>query len=138
MQGVTITRPSRSPAVDPTSMVALTIDGGETPERRIERLISENPVVILSRSSCCMCHVMRRLLSTVGVHPTVVELDEGEIEAIGSGAPLDHVREWGTASQAQPAVFIGGTHVGGLESLMRLHLTGLLVPRLREAGAMWA
>ncbi|KAL6343299.1 hypothetical protein AAG906_022374 [Vitis piasezkii] len=29
-----------------------------------------------------MCHVMKRLLSTIGVHPTVIEPDDEEIGAL--------------------------------------------------------
>ncbi|KAF8393611.1 hypothetical protein HHK36_021855 [Tetracentron sinense] len=101
----------------------LTIDAGETVERRIERLISENPVIIFSRSSCYMCHVMRKLLTAIGVHPTVIELEEDEVGAL---AAQDSEGGGGGA----PAVFIGGSRVGGLESLMALHLSGNLVPRL--------
>ncbi|PKA58986.1 Glutaredoxin-C7 [Apostasia shenzhenica] len=101
----------------------LTIDGGESPEKRMERLITESPVVIFSRRSCCMCHVMKRLLATVGVHPTVIELDEAEAETTAAAVTL-------------PALFIGGAPVGGLEGLMALHLGGRLVPRLREVGAL--
>ncbi|XP_008782514.2 monothiol glutaredoxin-S2-like [Phoenix dactylifera] len=103
---------------------ALSIDGAEPPEKWIERLIGENPVVIFSRRGCCMCHVMKRLLATVGVHPTVIELDEAEEAAAAASAAV-----------GLPALFIGGSPVGGLEGLMRLHLSGLLVPRLQEVGA---
>ncbi|CAM8960589.1 unnamed protein product [Rhodiola kirilowii] len=89
---------------------------------RIQRLVTENPVVIFSRSSCCMCHVMKNLLASVGVHPTVIELDEVEIRGLkGDGAPV---------------LFVGGNRVGGLEGLVGLHLGGQLVPRLIEVGAL--
>ncbi|KAL8113517.1 glutaredoxin-C10-like [Apium graveolens] len=101
---------------------SLAIDVSESPEMRIERLISENPVVIFTRSSsCCMCHVMKQLLWKIGVHPTVIELEEDEISAAGENAP---------------ALFIGGTHVGGFESLVALHLGGHLVPKLIQIGAL--
>ncbi|XP_039143464.1 glutaredoxin-C7-like [Dioscorea cayenensis subsp. rotundata] len=103
----------------------LTIDGGESPEKRIERQIRENPVVIFSRRACCMCHVAKRLLTNVGVHPTVIELDDSEAVAV---VP--------SATTGSPAVFIGGVLVGGLEGLVALHLGGRLVPRLREVGAL--
>ncbi|KAK9131218.1 hypothetical protein Sjap_011705 [Stephania japonica] len=95
-------------------------------ERRVERVIRENPVVIFSTSSsCCMSHVMRRLLSTLGAHPTLVQLDHSDdirgALADGSGATVP-----------PPAVYIGGRRVGGLESLMALHLSGELTAMLRQ------
>ncbi|XP_021773357.1 glutaredoxin-C6-like [Chenopodium quinoa] len=106
----------------------LAIDVSESAEVRIQRLITENPVVIFSRPSCCMCHVMKNLLHTIGVHPTVIELDEVEIAAIPPNTGED--------SGEAPALFIGGTRVGGLESLVALHLSNKLVPLLVDAGAL--
>ncbi|OAY54116.1 glutaredoxin-C6 [Manihot esculenta] len=114
---------------------SLSFDAVESAETRIQRLISEHPVIIFSRSSCCMCHVMKKLLSTIGVHPTVIELDDHEISALPSPPPSDDVP---SPRNLAPAVFIGGTCVGGLESLVALHLSGHLVPKLVEVGALWA
>ncbi|KAL5202721.1 hypothetical protein ABZP36_013673 [Zizania latifolia] len=109
-------------------LLGLTFDppGGEAPAERIGRLVRESPVVIFARRGCCMCHVMRRLLAAVGAHATVIELDEAEEEAAASAA----------AAAAVPALFVGGAPVGGLDGLMGLHLSGRLVPRLREVGAL--
>lgn len=113
-----------SPTATTTSSATnLSIDAEETAEAKIQRLIAEHPVIIFSRSSCCMCHVMRKLLATIGVHPTVIELDDDEISAL--------------PPPAAPAVFIGGSCVGGLDSLFALHLSGDLVPKLVEVGALW-
>lgn len=73
-----------------------------------------------------MCHVMKRLLSTIGVHPTVIELEEDEIAALSDGG----------GASAAPALYIGGACVGGLESLVALHLSNNLVPKLVEVGAL--
>lgn len=106
---------------------------------RIQRLINENPVVIFSRSACCMCHVMRKLLATLGVHPTVIELDEDEIGALPAAPSPSEEEEVGENCSgykaAVPAAFIGGNRIGGLESLVGLHVSGLLVPKLVEVGA---
>ncbi|GMJ07616.1 hypothetical protein like AT4G33040 [Hibiscus trionum] len=111
---------------------SFSIDEEETAETRIRRLISEHPLIIFSRSSCCMCHVMKKLLSTIGVHPTVIELDDHEFASIPR--PSSH---GGLSSQnLSPAVFIGGTCVGGLESLVALHLSGHLIPKLVEVGVL--
>ncbi|KAF8724724.1 hypothetical protein HU200_020694 [Digitaria exilis] len=109
--------------------LGLTIDPAgdvEAPAERIGRLVRESPVVIFARRGCCMCHVMRRLLAAVGAHATVIELEEAAEEAAASAA----------AAAAVPALFVGGAPVGGLDGLMGLHLSGLLVPRLREVGAL--
>ncbi|GMG99117.1 hypothetical protein Nepgr_000957 [Nepenthes gracilis] len=121
----------------PANTSTLAIDVTESTEMRIQRLISENPVVIFARPSCCMCHVMKRLLSTIGVHPTVIELEEEEIAALPPPQRQDGYCEGGGATNTLPAAFIGGTRVGGLEGLVALHLSGQLVPKLVEIGALW-
>ncbi|CAL9102141.1 glutaredoxin subgroup III [Musa troglodytarum] len=97
---------------------ALTIDVDEAPERRMERMIRESPVVVFTRRGCYTCDVILRLLAVVGAHATVIVLEDGE-----------------AGPAALPALFIGGAAVGGFEGLVALHLGGRLVPRLREAGA---
>ncbi|XP_027333285.1 glutaredoxin-C6-like [Abrus precatorius] len=106
-----------------SSSSSLSIDVDESAEARIQRLISEHPVIIFTRSSCCMCHVMKKLLATIGVNPTVIELEDHEIS--------DALRN------PTPAVFIGGSFIGGLESLVALHVSGHLVPKLVQVGALW-
>ncbi|PSS01255.1 Glutaredoxin-C6 like [Actinidia chinensis var. chinensis] len=135
MQGVRRCRPLSEGGIrlelSPTTS-PLAIDVEETTETRIQRLISENPVVIFSRSSCCMCHVMKHLLTSINVHPTVIQLDDHEIPALTAAG------DGGVSSvgDSAPAVFIGGERVGGPESLVALHLSGHLVPKLIEAGAL--
>uniref|UniRef100_A0A7C8Z9B1 Glutaredoxin domain-containing protein n=1 Tax=Opuntia streptacantha TaxID=393608 RepID=A0A7C8Z9B1_OPUST len=120
MQGIQL--PVRLELVTAANTSPLAIDVTESAEVRIQRLISENPVVIFTRPSCFMCHVMKNLLLTIGVHPTVIELDDDEISAVPSAT--------------NPALFLGGDHVGGLESIVGLHLAGHLVPKLIAAGAL--
>jgi glutaredoxin 3 len=108
----------------------LTIDPAEeaeAPAERVSRLVLEGPVVIFARRGCYMAHVMKRLLAAVGAHATVIELDAGAEELAAAAEASGH--------GAVPALFVGGAPVGGLEGLMGLHLSGRLVPRLREAGA---
>ncbi|XP_061374964.1 glutaredoxin-C6-like [Gastrolobium bilobum] len=121
----TMTNPSPSSS---SSCSSLSMDLDESTETRIQRLISEHPVIIFTRSSCCMCHVMKKLLATIGVHPTVIELDDHEIAALPSSSE---------DNTPPPAAFIGGTCIGGLESLVALHVSGHLIPKLVEVGALW-
>lgn len=109
----------------------------------IRSLVSDNPVLVLSRRGCCMCHVVRRLLLGLGVNPAVCEVDEDREEKAVmeelTGAPArPDGRSASAAPPAQfPAVFIGGRYMGGLDRLMAAHISGELVPILKEAGALW-
>ncbi|XP_030448590.1 glutaredoxin-C10-like [Syzygium oleosum] len=124
LSAATATATTTSSASASASTASLSIDEAEPAEARIQRLISEHPVIIFSRSSCCMCHVMKKLLGTIGVHPTVIELDDDEICSLGDGA-------------STPSAFIGGSPVGGLDSLFALHLSGRLIPMLVAVGALY-
>jgi len=107
----------------------------ESPADKIRRLTTENAVLIFSMTSCCMCHVVKRLLCSLGVHPAVCELDEEE-----EGAEIDKILRAlvGSAQKSSvPAVFIGGNLIGGLDRVMAMHIEGDLVPKLKEAKALW-
>ncbi|KAJ7948375.1 Glutaredoxin [Quillaja saponaria] len=73
-------------------------------------MVSENPVIVFARKGCCMSHVVKRLLLGLGVNPAVYEIDEKDE---------------------------GGRLFGGLDRLMATHISGELVPILKEAGALW-
>ncbi|KAK8915923.1 Glutaredoxin-C1 [Platanthera zijinensis] len=100
---------------------------------RVRKLGSLRAVVIFSASSCCMCHTVKSLLHDLGVSPSVYELDEeprGKEMEKALAKLLDR-------SPPVPAVFIGGKLIGSTDIIMSLHLSGKLVPLLREAGALW-
>ncbi|KAK9267657.1 hypothetical protein L1049_010088 [Liquidambar formosana] len=107
--------------------------------KSVKNLVSENAVIVFGRRGCCMCHVVKRLLQGLGVNPTVFEVDEEE-----EGAVVDEllkimgVEEGKKDSRPQfPAVFVGGKLFGGLDRVMSTHISGELVPILKEAGALW-
>ncbi|KAL4372278.1 hypothetical protein AHAS_Ahas06G0249800 [Arachis hypogaea] len=79
---------------------------------------------------------MKKLLATIGVNPTVIELDDHEIAALPSSSE-DGPGAASNLRNRTPAVFIGGACVGGLESLVALHVSGHLVPKLVQVGALW-
>ncbi|XP_010919211.1 monothiol glutaredoxin-S9 [Elaeis guineensis] len=127
------------PSLDGPSTSSSSSDGGGG----LRRLVAENPVLVVGRQGCCLCHVVKRLLHGLGVNPTVCEVAEDAKSAL-----LEELAEIATAGgggggggvQQQvlcPAVFIGGRLVGGLDRLMAVHISGDLVPILKEAGALW-
>ncbi|KAL5167575.1 Glutaredoxin-C1 [Glycine soja] len=106
---------------------------------RVARLASQSAVVIFSVSSCCMCHAMKRLFCGMGVNPTVHELDQDpkgkdmesalmRLLGIGIGNGINS-----TASAAVPVVFIGGKLVGSMDRVLAFHISGTLVPLLKQA-----
>ncbi|KAF4355220.1 hypothetical protein CsatB_025963 [Cannabis sativa] len=99
---------------------------------RVTKMASEKPVVIFSRSTCCMCHTIKTLFCDFGVNPTVYELDE-----IPRGREIEQALTMLGCSPTVPAVFIGGQLVGGANEVMSLHLKRSLIPMLKSVGALW-
>ncbi|KAE8716978.1 Glutaredoxin-C9 [Hibiscus syriacus] len=97
----------------------------------MKKLVEENAVVVFGRRGCCMCHVVMRLLLGHGVNPVVLEVDEGKEEATA----VDELSRFGAVQL--PAVFVGGKLFGGLDRVMSTHISGELVPILKDAGALW-
>lgn len=111
----------------------------------ISNMVSENAVIVFAKRGCCMSHVVKRLLLGLGVNPCVYEVDEGDDEACvldelemivnnnnnNNNGSDDHQKV------QFPAVFIGGKLFGGLDRVMATHITGELIPVLKEAKALW-
>ncbi|KAH7686068.1 Glutaredoxin-like plant II protein [Dioscorea alata] len=119
----------------PTKDPVVAVDEGG-----VRGMVEGSAVVVVGRKGCCMSHVARRLLQGLGVNPTVCEIGEGSPEEI---VLMDEIAEMDggdariLAASMFPVVFIGGKLVGGLDRLMAVHISGELVPILKEAGALW-
>ncbi|XVF44336.1 hypothetical protein PTKIN_Ptkin02bG0112400 [Pterospermum kingtungense] len=100
-------------------------------------IVSENAVIVFARKGCCMSHVVRRLLLALGVNPAVYEI--GEEEEVGVLNELGMICKGDAKDKLLqlPAVFIGGRLFGGLDRVMATHISGELVPLLKDAGALW-
>ncbi|KAI3823761.1 hypothetical protein L1987_05202 [Smallanthus sonchifolius] len=98
---------------------------------RVNRMVSNRPLVIFSKSSCILSHSIKCLFNDYGVNPTVYELDE-----IARGQEIEQALS-GCGCSTVPAVFIGGQLVGGANEIMSLQLKSVLKPMLISAGALW-
>ncbi|KAG8370030.1 hypothetical protein BUALT_Bualt14G0075300 [Buddleja alternifolia] len=98
------------------------------------KLASQNALVIFSKSSCCMCHAIKRLFYEQGVSPTIYEIDE---QINGREIERALIKLGCGAAPAVPAVFIGGKYVGSANNVLTLHLDGSLKKMLKDAGALW-
>ncbi|KAL3531428.1 hypothetical protein ACH5RR_010750 [Cinchona calisaya] len=101
-------------------------------ESIITRLTADKPVVIFSKSSCCMCHTIKTLIGSFGANVTVYELDE-----LPNGHQLETALIGSGGRPTVPAVYIGQEFVGGANEVMSLHVKGKLVPLLKQAKAIW-
>ncbi|KAL2900454.1 Monothiol glutaredoxin-S1 [Bienertia sinuspersici] len=94
--------------------------------------IEEKPVVIFSRSSCCMSHSMKELISSYGAYARVHELDE-----MPEGNEIDKALQRLGQVPSVPALFIGQKYVGGAKEIISLQVQGRLVhclEKLRLSG----
>ncbi|XP_073276955.1 monothiol glutaredoxin-S10-like [Primulina huaijiensis] len=98
----------------------------------ILQLASQNAVVIFSKSSCCMCHSIKRLFYEQGVSPMVYELDE-----LVNGKEMERALVRLGCNPSVPAVFIGGKFVGLANNVLTLQVDGSLKKMLKDAGALW-
>ncbi|KAL5561545.1 hypothetical protein UlMin_031292 [Ulmus minor] len=98
----------------------------------IASLVGERPVVIFSRSSCCISHSIKTLFYSFGANPKVYELDE-----IPNGHQIEAALVQMGCRPSVPVVFIGQKLVGGATAVMSLQVQSQLVPMLIRARAIW-
>lgn len=98
----------------------------------VANIVAERPVVIFSRSNCCLSESVKSLFYEFGVNPAIYELN-GSLRSREIEQALGRLG----CNPVVPAVFIGGELVGGVNEVMSLHLKRNLKPRLRLAGALW-
>nr|POE52873.1 monothiol glutaredoxin-s6 [Quercus suber] len=95
-------------------------------------LVAEKPVVIFSKSSCCMSHSINSLICSFGANPTVYELDQ-----IPNGRQIERALLQLGCQSSVPAVFIGQEFIGGANEVMSLQVRNELVPLLIKSKAIW-
>ncbi|XP_027367704.1 monothiol glutaredoxin-S6-like [Abrus precatorius] len=98
----------------------------------ITSMVYEKPVVIFSKSTCCLSHSITSLIRSFGANLTVYELDE-----MTNGQQIERALVQMGCQPSVPAVFIGQQFIGGSKRIMSLHLRNELVPMLINAKAIW-
>lgn len=98
----------------------------------VRALLSENPAVIFSKTTCCISHSIISLIRKFGANLIIYELDE-----LSNGDGIEEeLMELG-CSPSVPAVFIGKKLVGGANEIYSLNLESKLKPLLIDANAIW-
>nr|XP_009761795.1 PREDICTED: monothiol glutaredoxin-S6-like [Nicotiana sylvestris] len=98
----------------------------------VMKLGAESPVVIFSKSTCCMSHSIETLIRGFGANPTVYELDK-----LPNGRQMENALVELGCQLSVPAVFIGKNFVGGSNEIMSLNVRGKLKQLLLRANAIW-
>ncbi|PHU00820.1 Monothiol glutaredoxin-S1 [Capsicum chinense] len=86
----------------------------------VMKLGAESPVVIFTKSSCCMSHSIETLIRSFGANPTVYDLDE-----LPNGREMEKALVELGCQPSVPAVFIGKELVGGSNEIMSLYLRAI-------------
>ncbi|KAL8146869.1 glutaredoxin-C5, chloroplastic-like isoform X2 [Apium graveolens] len=109
---------------------AMTPSFGSRLEETVRKTVTDNPVVVYSKSWCSYSTEVKQLFKRLGVQPLVIELDQ-----LGPQGPqLQKVLERLTGQHTVPNVFIGAKHIGGCTDTVKLHRKGELEPLLLEAS----
>jgi glutaredoxin 3 len=98
----------------------------------VSSLVGEKPVVIFSKSTCCLSHSVTSLIRSFGANLSAYDLDK-----IENGSQIESELLQMGIKPSVPAVFIGQQFRGGSKKIMSLHVRNELVPMLKEAGAIW-
>ena len=76
--------------------------------QKVKELIANNKVMVFSKSYCGFCASVKSKLQSIGVTPTVVELD-----VVSDGAAMQAELLALTGQRTVPNVFVNGRHIGG-------------------------
>ncbi|KAG2230084.1 hypothetical protein INT48_005086 [Thamnidium elegans] len=87
----------------------------------VEELISNNKVVVFSKTYCPYCTKAKNLLKELGIEFYAIELDNEE-----QGAAIQQYLHDKTGQRTVPNIFIAGQHVGGCDSLFAAKANGSL------------
>ncbi|ODM92618.1 Thioredoxin reductase 3 [Orchesella cincta] len=100
---------------------------------KIDGLISENSVIVFSKTFCPFCTKVKNLLTDLGVQFKVIELDTMEAD---EGAKWQEALLAKSGQRTVPNVYIRGQHIGGSSDVFQAFDENRLLPLIKgESGA---
>ncbi|XP_034531143.1 glutaredoxin 2 isoform X1 [Notolabrus celidotus] len=97
--------------------------------RYVQEVVSQNCVVIFSKTTCPYCKMAKNVFNEIGATYKVVELDEHN-----DGRRLQEALAQMTGARTVPRVFINGNCIGGGSDTKQLHQQGRLVPLIEQCA----
>lgn len=98
----------------------------------VAALTADKPVVIFSKSTCCIGHSVKALIGSFGANPIVIEVDK-----MANGQQIERALVQLGCRPSVPAVFIGQRLIGGADEVMRLNIQNKLAQLLLRAKAIF-
>mmetsp|Transcript_2788 Transcript_2788/g.6539 ORF Transcript_2788/g.6539 Transcript_2788/m.6539 type:complete len:321 (-) Transcript_2788:455-1417(-) len=115
--------PSSGSPSAPGALFASTGTAPEISAGNVETLLQENPVVVISKSTCPFCAQAKETLEAEGVSFVAYEIDT--LPAEETRAVQDGMQEM-TGARTVPRVFFSGKCIGGCDDLLALQRSGKL------------
>ena len=103
-------------------------------ERRVSKLIREEPVVLFALEWCEFSWSVRKLFARVGIEYRSVDLDSVEYQVNDVGGKIRAVLAKWTGAKTIPQVYIGTKHIGGCTELFDAWRAGSIQQLLRDNG----
>mmetsp|Transcript_6525 Transcript_6525/g.9853 ORF Transcript_6525/g.9853 Transcript_6525/m.9853 type:complete len:103 (-) Transcript_6525:215-523(-) len=98
-------------------------------DKKVDQLIEENPLLIVSKSYCPYCKSTKDLFKSLGAQGKIVEIDQEK-----NGSAMQQAFANKSGQRTVPMVFIGQKFYGGNSDVQKLHGQNQLVPILKDAG----
>lgn len=104
-----------APAVSSISTSLFGVSAGAEVDTQavVDKALSAGGVTLFGKSGCPFCKKTKAALYAIGVHPTIVELDE-----IDGGAKVQKKLEEITGKGTVPNVWLDGKFIGGSEEVI--------------------
>lgn len=93
--------------------------------------ISNNSVIVFSKSYCPYCTKTKELFQSLKVNAKIYELD-----TMNNGDDIQLALQEMTGQRTVPNVFISGKHIGGNDKTQEANSNGTLQTLLKQAGAI--
>ena len=101
---------------------------------KIDNLLKEKKVVVISKSYCPFCRKAKQVLAKYNIPKECIEILE--IESDSDCEEIQQYMQALTGGRSVPRVFVGGKFIGGGDETQALHNKGQLEPLLKSVGAI--
>ncbi|XP_077133914.1 glutaredoxin 2 isoform X2 [Ranitomeya variabilis] len=97
--------------------------------KSVQDTVSENCVVIYSKTSCPYCTMAKDAFNSINVNYKSIELDE-----VDNGRQLQEALHQMTGARSVPRVFVNGACIGGGTETRKLNQEGKLIDLVQQCN----